>query len=99
MPSVKLKTETKIMQKITKNTNVKIQVDEDTIIDKPVIEVLSGLIDMENKIMRNVNCRFTAGKTIVEREIGDVPYGNAELNTTMLDTFIIQWILDNTIVE
>lgn len=97
MPEAKLKT--KIMQKITKNTNVKIQVDEDTIIDKPVIEVISGFIDMENNIMRDVSCRFTAGKTIVIRTIGDVPYGNQELNTTMIDTFVIQWILDNTIAE
>lgn len=92
----KTKTE---MQKITKNTNVKIQVDEDTIIDKPVIEVLAGFIDMENKVLRDVRCRFTAGKTVLIREVGEIPYGEAELNSTMIDTFIIQWIVDNTIVE
>lgn len=93
------KPKTKAMQKITKNTNVKIQVDDTTIIDKPVIEVLSGVLDMENKIIKDIRCRFTAGKTIVVREVGAVPYGDTELNSTMLDTFIIQWILDNTIVE
>lgn len=93
-----VKKETKIMQKITKNTNVKIQVDADTIIDKPVIEVLSAFVDFENTVIKNITCRFTAGKTIVVRQVGDIQY-----DTTWaigdVEAFITQWIIDNTVIE
>jgi hypothetical protein len=98
MGKIKEETKTKIMQKITKNTNVKIQVDADTIIDKPVIEVLSCLVDFENTVIKDIKCRFTAGKTILIRTVGDIQYSTTWVIGDV-DTFIVQWILSNTIVE